>query len=1286
MSEQPLPDQTADQPVADDPLDAGLAAAFGPDSGPPLQVNGSVVRALGAASRVHLRDPDVEALTPVARPSSDNMPVGHDSTGRLQLHGEIARGGMGAVLKGRDTDLGRDIAVKVLLETHQGKTELVQRFVEEAQIAGQLQHPGIAPVYELGQFADQRPYFTMKLVKGKTLAALLAARKDPAEERSKFVGIFAQVCQTLAYAHARGVIHRDLKPANVMVGAFGEVQVMDWGLAKVLAEGGVADEEKAHLHHTVSVIRTQRSLGSSAPEGIGSHTVAGSMLGTPAYMAPEQARGDVELIDERADVFGLGAILCEILTGQPPYTGKKAEVQRKAQTASLDDAYARLDGCGADAELMGLAKSCLAVEPWDRPRDAGQVTEAVTAYQNSVAERLRQAELAHAAEAARAEEAQATAAEAEAKARAERRSRRLTLALAASVLLAGVLGAAGWRWVELDRIGRAAARDARVNAALQEAVRLRGQAQGAAVEDLASWAEAVAAAKKAEALLEPGVEPALRQQVDTLLAEVIAEEQQATAAARAAERDRVVLDRLMDIRGAKDDDRDGSETDVAYAEAFREAGIDMAVLSPAEAGAKVRERPTAVALAAMLDDWAAVRRDKRKNAAGAKRLTDVAQVADPDPWRRDFRDAVEQADKKARLTALRALAQTARLDELGAVSLDLLGKGLSDAGDAPTAERILRAAQQRYPGDVWVNYDLADVSVKLARRGEAIRYFTVARALRPETACRLAWALREYGELDEAIVVLRELVRLRPEVGWHQPFLGLVLLERGRGQQAREVLNTAVAALREDIRVRPNYAEAYENLGEALHLLGQNDEAVPAYRKAIEQRPDYAVAHRSLGFSLLALRKLDEAIDACSEAIRLSPDDVTAYRYYGLALLAQGKLDEALAAFRKAIRLRPDYSFAHHSLGVALERQGKIDEAIAAYREAIRLRPAAAIVHNSLGLALGRQGKFDEALASYRKVSELQPDNHVAHSLAGEPLRLIMHDYEAAVAANREALRLKPDFVMAHNNLGEALALQGKLDEAIAAFRESLRLKPDSEYAHGNLGYCLRRKGQYAEALASFQRVHELGRKFDDTMLQSRVWKASLQRSRDIDPTQPLSLQWVREVEQMIALASKLEALVKGQAQPADAAERFTLAQMCADREWYVAAVRFWSDAFAADPQRADDLQPELRYHAARAAALAAAGKTKDTPPSNDATRAKLRQQARAWLLADLAAYAKCLDGADQRGLGLIRRRVVPWKYDPQLASLRDPDALAKLPAEEQEACRQLWAEVEKLLERTQRK
>src|SRR5947209_15683908 len=200
----------------------------------------------------------------------------------------------------------------------------------------------------------------MKLVKGKTLAAILGEREQATDDRPRLLGILLQVAQALAYAHARGVIHRDLKPANIMVGAFGEVQVMDWGLAKVLAEGGLADEERASRQHQAeegTLIRTARSSGSAGT--FGTQTEAGSLLGTPAYMPPEQANGDVTLLDRRADVFGLGAILCEILTGQPPYVGRSPEeLRRKAANGDLADARARLDRCGADAELVALTHAC----------------------------------------------------------------------------------------------------------------------------------------------------------------------------------------------------------------------------------------------------------------------------------------------------------------------------------------------------------------------------------------------------------------------------------------------------------------------------------------------------------------------------------------------------------------------------------------------------------------------------------------------------------------------------------------------------------------------------------------------------------------------------------------------------------------------------------------------------------------------------------------------------------------------------------------------------------------
>ncbi len=239
---------------------------------------------------------------------------------------------------------------------------VIRRFVEEAQIGGQLQHPGIVPVHEVGAMADRRPFFTMKLVKGRTLSALLAERSDPAFDLPRFVAIFEAVSQTVAYAHARRVIHRDLKPANVMVGSFGEVQVMDWGLAKVLPEGGIADEERTRRvgAETESLIETVRS----GPGGSGSASQAGSVLGTPAYMAPEQARGEVERLDERCDVFGLGAILCEILTGKPPFVGQtRDEIRGKAARGDLADALHRLDTSAADPELIAMARDCLAAEP-----------------------------------------------------------------------------------------------------------------------------------------------------------------------------------------------------------------------------------------------------------------------------------------------------------------------------------------------------------------------------------------------------------------------------------------------------------------------------------------------------------------------------------------------------------------------------------------------------------------------------------------------------------------------------------------------------------------------------------------------------------------------------------------------------------------------------------------------------------------------------------------------------------------------------------------------------------
>jgi serine/threonine protein kinase/WD40 repeat protein/tetratricopeptide (TPR) repeat protein len=342
---------------------------------------------------------------------------------RYELTGELARGGMGIVMKGRDTALGRELAIKMLMDDQKDRPELVRRFIEEAQIAGQLQHPGIAPVYELGKFEGNNPFIAMKLVKGQTLGKMLRERQNLQDDRSRFIGIFEQICQTIAYAHKRRVIHRDLKPDNVMVGAFGETQVMDWGLAKVLDDGQQQIQKTAQPETPDrSVIQTLRSGDSTGASADGSATNMGSVMGTPAYMPPEQALGEIDMLDERADVFGLGAILCEILTADPPYRGANATAKfRQAARGNVAEAFERLDHCGADAELIELAKSCLAPDRDDRPRTAEHVANAVTEYLESVEERLRVAETARIA--------------ADTKAIEERKRRRLLLALAGSVLL-----------------------------------------------------------------------------------------------------------------------------------------------------------------------------------------------------------------------------------------------------------------------------------------------------------------------------------------------------------------------------------------------------------------------------------------------------------------------------------------------------------------------------------------------------------------------------------------------------------------------------------------------------------------------------------------------------------------------------------------------------------------------------------------------------------------------------------------------------------------------------------
>lgn len=314
---------------------------------------------------------------------------------RYTILDEIGRGGMGTVVRASDGDIRREVAVKYLLEPADAVNKA--RFVDEAQITGQLEHPNIVPVHELGLDADGRLFFTMKMVRGRSLKQLLDALGDNREASDwtlpRLLNVLVNVCHALAYAHSRGVIHRDLKPANIMIGDFGEVYVMDWGLAKLLPSFVVAGQSPAtnensaekldfsflEAHETNQPDLTINSSGSSLSGAVSINrtadaalTMDGSILGTPVYMPPEQAQGDLAEIDQRSDIYALGAILYELLTLQPPVdkSGGPVNVLMRVSTGKIElperRAPKRARAGLVPKELSAVAMKALSLKPADR--------------------------------------------------------------------------------------------------------------------------------------------------------------------------------------------------------------------------------------------------------------------------------------------------------------------------------------------------------------------------------------------------------------------------------------------------------------------------------------------------------------------------------------------------------------------------------------------------------------------------------------------------------------------------------------------------------------------------------------------------------------------------------------------------------------------------------------------------------------------------------------------------------------------------------------------------------
>jgi len=301
-----------------------------------------------------------------------------DEKERYVMEREIARGGMGRILVAYDRDFRRRIAVKVLLAPMSDR-QRASRFLEEAQATAQLEHPNIAPVYDLGMDASGVPFFTMKWIRGRDLKELLSKR-DREFTLIRWILILQQAAMGVHFANSRGVVHRDLKPQNIMVGDYGEVLVVDWGLAKILKRFSRDAERKDDL-----AVSTERGEE-------GDVTLDGTVQGSLPYMAPEQARGEVAEIDAATDVFGLGAILYEILTGSPPHGGSSFQaLLRMARRGDVIPPRERAPERNIPAELAAVCSKALSPRKTDRFGSARELHDALQQYIEGIHDAERRA-------------------------------------------------------------------------------------------------------------------------------------------------------------------------------------------------------------------------------------------------------------------------------------------------------------------------------------------------------------------------------------------------------------------------------------------------------------------------------------------------------------------------------------------------------------------------------------------------------------------------------------------------------------------------------------------------------------------------------------------------------------------------------------------------------------------------------------------------------------------------------------------------------------------------------
>jgi eukaryotic-like serine/threonine-protein kinase len=871
----------------------------------------------------------------------------------------LGRGGMGIVYRAWDQRLRRDVAIKMLIAGAYARPEELERFLRGAEAKAGLRHPNIVQVYDVGDL-DGRPYFTMEFVEGGSLAQRLAGAPMPPGEAAVLVATLADAVQA---AHDGGIIHRDLKPANVLLTADGTPKVTDFGLARRL-DGGA---------------------------GL---TQTGDTLGTPSYMAPEQAQGKSNTVGPAADVYALGAILYESLTGRPPFRSETAAETIRQVIDNEPVPPSRLNARVA-RDLETICLKCLSKAPGERYPSAAALAEDLR--------RFRRGEAITARSPGRAERL----------ARWLRRRRSQAAVVAVGTLMtSGLVG--GWLrlWSEEHATARGIEHDLREVAVSQHA---------------ADWSGAAIALERARGRLSRGGPAELRRRLD-----------QAGRGLDHARRDHILVNQLDAIRLARMTLAEGhfnpgaerrfnnARAARAYEAAFREARVGAPDDDPAGLAARVAASTEHAPILAALDDWAVCAADDRRR----DWVLAVARRADPDAWRDRARDPAAWRDQ----AALTRLAESAPLAAQPASLLGAVGERLHAHGGDGTA--FLARVYREHPDDFWVALTLARALQEGVDPEAAVAPYRRALELRGESAAvysnlgliphpRRDWR-EAYDRYEKALAIDRDFAPAHNN-------LGLALKGEGRWDEA-------IHHFREAIRLDPELAPAHYNLAEIRAYQAGLDEALIHYGQALRIDPAFALAEYMLGVALAGEGRLDEAVDRNRRAVQIDPADAKAHaKTFGQAV------NEGLIHYHRTLELDPQLSLSRNNVGLGPRDADRLNQAIGHYEKALRLDPGLFRAHASLGQARLALGRFRDAEAATRRCLDGMPRDHELRANVLAQLRrcerlIALEDRLPAVLRGDE----QPGDVAKTLEFAELCGIRGQLVAAARLYADALATSPQS--------------------------------------------------------------------------------------------------------------------------------------------------------------------------------------------------------------------------------------------------